>query len=268
MSKTRIEIFSSGYCVSRMRHVFPGLESGRGRFYAHWALIEHPVVGKILFDTGYSERFVVETKKFPGKIYGAATPVFLDDDMTCLKRLQTMGIGPGDIDYIVISHFHGDHIAGLLDFPDSGIWCSKKGLDYALGKKGFGAVRRGILNSLIPDNIYYRAKYPEAEFNEESILGFTSWKWDDDLFFVDLPGHFRGQIGLYLSDTDKGEVLLCGDAAWSMRSIREKIYPSRITSLFVDNYTIMSRTLDMLNKLNVARPGLRIIPSHCREAGI
>lgn len=32
-----------------------------------------------------------------------------------LKRLKDIGVKPGDIDYLVITHFHGDHIGGMTD---------------------------------------------------------------------------------------------------------------------------------------------------------
>lgn len=32
-----------------------------------------------------------------------------------LKRLKDIGVKPGDIDYVVITHFHGDHIGGMTD---------------------------------------------------------------------------------------------------------------------------------------------------------
>ena len=32
-----------------------------------------------------------------------------------LKRLKDIGVKPGDIDYIMITHFHGDHIGGMTN---------------------------------------------------------------------------------------------------------------------------------------------------------
>lgn len=32
-----------------------------------------------------------------------------------LKRLKDIGVKPGDIDYLVITHFHGDHIGGMTN---------------------------------------------------------------------------------------------------------------------------------------------------------
>jgi len=91
-------------------------------------------------------------------------------------------------------------------------------------------------------------------------------KWHDDIFFVDLPGHFRGQIGLFLKNTNHGDILLCADAVWSMRSIRDQIYPSRLVSLISDNYREMKRTIDKLHNFHNEWPEIIIIPTHCDEA--
>jgi glyoxylase-like metal-dependent hydrolase (beta-lactamase superfamily II) len=165
----------------------------------------------------------------------------------------------------VISHFHADHIAGLKDFPSSKIWCSRKSLAYALSRNKFNAVFKGILKPLIPDNILNQAMYPEDRLSISAQSNLIAWKWSEDLYFVDLPGHYRGQLGLYLKNTNIGDLLLCADAVWSVKAIREKIYPSRLVSLIIDDFSQLSRTIDDLYNFQKENPEVRILPTHCDE---
>ena len=43
-----------------------------------------------------------------------------------LQRLEELKIKPDDIDYIFITHFHGDHIGGLLDSNDNIVFKNAK----------------------------------------------------------------------------------------------------------------------------------------------
>ena len=45
------------------------------RFEAIWAEIDHPTQGKILYDTGYTWRFLDATQRFPQRIYAKLTQV-------------------------------------------------------------------------------------------------------------------------------------------------------------------------------------------------
>ncbi|MFN7132340.1 MAG: hypothetical protein ACK4N5_09660, partial [Myxococcales bacterium] len=78
------------------------------------------------------------------------------------------------------------------------------------------------------------------------------------------PGHAAGQLGL-LARTDRGEVFLVGDAAWTSRSFRELRPPSRLAGLIFDDFAEAGRTLAALHALAKERPALKIVPSHCRE---
>ena len=262
-SKMQVRLFSSGYCTGNRQHVFPGETSRKVKFHATWALIEHPVLGNILFDTGYSDRFFEVTKSLPERLYRWVTPVYHDNEDSCIEVLNSKGIDQSEIGIIVVSHFHADHIGGLKDFSKADIWCSGDALNYVLGQKSFGAVLKGILKNLVPGDIRLRAKFPEDELTGSSYSTLRGWKWHDDIHFIDLPGHARGQIGLLLFGTNLGDILLCSDAVWNVRSVHERIYPSRRVSLISDDYSKLCRTIDALYDFQSDNKGVNIIPSHC-----
>jgi glyoxylase-like metal-dependent hydrolase (beta-lactamase superfamily II) len=262
---TYIALFSSGYCTAKKYYVIPGDPSETIPFHATWAYIDHPVLGKTLFDTGYSSRFYHATKTFPNRIYRFVTPVFHQDRMSCLNQLPANKIDPDSIQNIVISHFHADHIGGLMDFPKATYWCSRAALDFVSARNKYTAVFYGLLKSMIPEDLSIRTTFPEDLPGKTVISGLTMWPWHDDFYFVNLPGHFRGQLGVYLKHTNIGDVLLCADAAWSSQSIIQRIYPSRMVSLISDDYSVLKQTIDYLHQFHKDYPEVLILPSHCQE---
>jgi hypothetical protein len=61
----KITYMVCGHCISKESMMFKGASSNKVKIPVLVALIEHPVHGKILFDTGYSERFYKATSKWP-----------------------------------------------------------------------------------------------------------------------------------------------------------------------------------------------------------
>ena len=49
------------------------------------------------------------------------TKVVIEDHQELKNQLQSFGIKTNDINHIIISHFHADHIGGLQDFPNAKI---------------------------------------------------------------------------------------------------------------------------------------------------
>jgi glyoxylase-like metal-dependent hydrolase (beta-lactamase superfamily II) len=244
------------------------------KYPATCGLIRHPNGRTILFDTGYSTRFHTETSHFPFNLYAKLTPVTIKPQDEIVTQLQEDGIRPDDIDTIILSHFHADHMCGLRDFPNARIIGTGIGYDHVRKLKGFGAVRRGFLPGLLPDDFEQRfdvlesPKHPYVSIKNQLSVFDNGWDvlGDGSLLAVPLPGHARGQFGLFYHDRDRGYIFLIADATWSSQAFRENRKPHFLAYNALDDGGAYNKTLTNLHTLHRARPNIRIIPTHCMDA--
>jgi glyoxylase-like metal-dependent hydrolase (beta-lactamase superfamily II) len=264
--KLKLQIFHSGYCVADGAVVNPQEGRGKCRFYATWALLQHPKEGYVLFDTGYSFRFGEATQRWPFRIYGLMTPYFLQKEELAIERLKTIGIDSQEVKMIILSHFHADHIAGLKDFPNAKIVSSRSGLELALRVNGWSAVGAGILPTLLPADLEARTQ----AIPDEKLASVAELENGHDLFgdgsirLCALPGHARGQLGAYFH-TASGPVLLAADAAWDLAAWKKGILPRSIVRLFFDDWEAYQRTFWALREFQERRPDCRVLFTHSPE---
>lgn len=234
-------------------------------------LIVHPDEGPILFDTGYDPAFLDATRKLPEALYRWTTPVQLPRGKDAASQCRSLGHDPADIRHVILSHFHGDHVAGLHAFPRATIHCARAGLE-DLAKRGrFSATRRGLLPSLLPADLQRRARYfedaPTAALPND-LLPFETGAdllGDGSLLAIELPGHCPGHWGLALNDARWGLHLLVADASWSLKAIRENRPPPAISTAFLGNTALARSTLYALHQLHTRNHELRLTPCHCPE---
>ncbi len=261
-----LKFFASGYCFSNQKIVNPTKKSEHIKFYAVWALMHIPEVGYVMFDSGYSKHFQTETQKFPDRLYRWATPVFLEENESAASILAAQNIDPSEIKYIVISHFHGDHIAGLKDFPNASFICSVSALEEVNDKDGFSAVRKGIIKGLLPENFFKRVKAIEYFCDKTSTdeYGFTHFQLfkRSDLSFVLLEGHARGQLGFILQTNSKS-VFFATDAAWDYEAFIHAINPLKVVKIFIDSWSNLVQTQDKLRAYLQRNPNCEILFTHC-----
>lgn len=262
----KFEWVTTGYCTAleriarrdgRFRHI---------RFPATLGILQHSTLGTILFDTGYAPRFFDATRYFPYKIYRYATPVFSRKEISAKAQLERRGIDPLSVKHILLSHFHGDHVCGLKDFPNAQFYCHAAALEQWASLRGFGAVRNGLLPDLFPDDFQARC----TVLNTRNALDdpFFGMYWD---VFGDgsvrmpwLPGHGRGQLGAQFQC--KGQSwFLVADAAWFADAVYQNILPSPVVRLFFDDWKAYKTTLVQLQRYHQAHPGTIILPSHCQK---
>ncbi|NJN18522.1 MAG: MBL fold metallo-hydrolase [Oscillochloris sp.] len=263
----RLRLLDTGYCTASASHVLRGAPNQQITCHALVALIEHPICGPVLWDTGYAPRIFEALHPWPFLLYQYATPLHLDPDLAAVSQIHALGIDPAAITYVIVSHFHLDHIAGLADFPQAAIIAAADAIEHVIGVDGFAALRRGFVPALMPADFTRRVQ-PIYRFDGPEVAPFGRSHdlfGDGSLVLVQLPGHARGQIGL-LAHTASGPVLLAADGAWQSRSIREQRGPGAPGYLIADNPRELDATLAKLHQFAQAHPEVTILPTHCPES--
>lgn len=238
-------------------------------FPALVGLIEHPDFGWMLYDTGYSQHFAEATRRPPECLYRYVTPVRLPPEEELLGQLEQRGLRAADIGWIFISHFHGDHIAGLRDFPQARFMATRREYQQSRRWGRLTRLRRAFLRDLLP--VDFAARLSFAEDGARVALP-TSWApfveaWDlladGSLLGVDLPGHVASQLGLAFEEARDGPWFLVGDACWKLEGLEQDRRPSRLAYALFDSRAAYDVTFDRLRALHARADAPRIIPSHC-----
>ncbi|HEX8648624.1 MAG TPA: N-acyl homoserine lactonase family protein [Thermoleophilaceae bacterium] len=173
-----------------------------------WA-IEHPE-GVIVVDTGETAR-TSEPGWFPRwhPYFHLAVRFDVSPEQEIGPQLRALGIEPGDVRKVAVTHLHTDHAGGLGHFPDSEILVSKAELDLASGTMG---KLRGFIPHRWPGwfepTAFETRSEPFGPF--EASLPLTE---AGDVRIVPTPGHTHGHVSVVL---DEGErvVFFAGDTTY------------------------------------------------------
>jgi len=272
MKRCRLKILSCGNCSHPEIMTRKDASFKIADFPSYVGLIEHPDEGVILFDTGYDPAFLQATQPFPERLYRWMTPVHLNKGDSAVEQLEKLEYSEDDVRAVIISHFHGDHVAGLHHFKNAKLFCSKAGHGYINQLSRFTKVRRGILSSLLPNDLEYRAQYFEHSASLSLPKEFHPFTDAVDLFgdgsllAVELPGHCPGHWGLALRTEQDRFVFLIADAAWSIKAVENNVPPPKLTMSLLGSSAQYYKTLDDLHGLHKTGRNLDILPSHCTKA--
>jgi glyoxylase-like metal-dependent hydrolase (beta-lactamase superfamily II) len=134
---------------------------------------------------------------------------------TVTTALKAFDLAPGDIDLILNTHGHIDHIGGngiikaagrarVMIHREDAIFLEDHArsfdLFYAPGKENLAQQKAGFLGQMGPDIVVDRY----LEDNDVIDLGD-----DAELRIIHLPGHTPGSVGFYF---EKEAILICGDS--------------------------------------------------------
>ncbi|PKL74580.1 MAG: MBL fold metallo-hydrolase, partial [Candidatus Melainabacteria bacterium HGW-Melainabacteria-1] len=168
---------------------------------------------------------------------------------------------------ILISHFHGDHVAALRDFPKARFVFLEQGYRAVKGLSRTQGLRIGFLPQLLPPDFDSRAEPIELD-SKLAVAPPAPFARSFDLFgdgsiqLIPLEGHFCGQMGALLQ-TIKGPVLLIADACWLRASFEKLILPHPLAMGIMHNRAGYLSDLQAIQHFHHQHPEVPVIPSHC-----
>jgi N-acyl homoserine lactone hydrolase len=143
-------------------------------------------------------------------------------DRSLTDQLAEIGLKPGDIGRVAISHTHGDHIGNMGLFPNSTIVMQQAEYNWIHSPNGpndnvnqLMALARQLLGT--PKKL-------------QLIDGDTDVFGDGSVMLVSTPGHTPGHQSLLIHLRNSGFIILSGDVVHLQRNFQKGIVPSLNTS--------------------------------------
>ncbi len=215
MTDTKVYLLDGGSLVLDGFHVFwnkgPG---GEIRFPVYSILVEH-AEGRFLIDTGFDYDHVMKVLPFEKP---QQTP-----DQTIPGALKKLGLTPDDINVVVNSHFHFDHVGGNKFFPNAKKICHKSEIEQAAKPEPFEVLGYSDLS--------FSAEVAEARGTTDQLLEgttaansrFEGVEGDVDLAkgvkLIFTPGHAIGHYSLLVEFGTRKPILFTIDAAYTKKSL-------------------------------------------------
>jgi N-acyl homoserine lactone hydrolase len=155
-------------------------------------LVVHPK-GMLIYDTGLNDRLVGRP------LYENVTDGYAQIKFNTLRgQLADIGVTPSKIDYLVLSHYHWDHIGNADDFAGS-TWLVYKG-DH---DQMFSPAARAYP---------WFSEYSALEKSKTVLLsGDHDVFGDGTVVVLATPGHTEGHCSLLVRLKNTGPVVLSGD---------------------------------------------------------
>ena len=172
--------------------------------------IEHPE-GVIIVDTGETARASERsyfTRWHPGI---RAFREWVQPEQEIGPQLERLGIRPGDIRWVVMTHLHTDHAGGLAYFPDNDLLATRAELEFASGLSG--RLRGYVANKHWPSWFAPTG----LELDPEPLGPFPKslrLTKAGDVTLLPVPGHTPGQIAVLVDEGDR-TVFLAGDSSYT-----------------------------------------------------
>jgi N-acyl homoserine lactone hydrolase len=234
-----------------------GGETVRGVCLAY--VVRHPTEGTILIDTGFHRDAGESLRKDFGTVMGIVARGVKPAGTPYEERLRELGVEPGEVERVIMTHLHFDHTSGMRLLPNAGFTCARREWKAATARD---ATTKGYVGHHLPPE--ERVELVDFEADGEQHGPFTSTidlLGDGSIRLLSTPGHTPGHMSVLLNATGDRQVLVVGDAAYTLQSIEEE----RL-SLLTANDDRYRASLKEIKAFTEQEPEAIVVPSHDPDA--
>src|SRR3954470_11217362 len=221
--------------------------------------VRHPEAGTILIDTGLHPDASTSLRKD----FGTAMALFFRGIKPAarpyLDQLRDLGIDPGAVERVVMTHLHVDHTGAMRLLPNARFVCAREEWQAATGKRATG---QGYVAGHLPPES--RMEFVDFGRSGERLGPFASTidlLGDGSIRLISTPGHTRGHLSVLLNVADGRTVLVVGDAVYTMRNLELERAP-----LLVNDKPAYFRSLRELKAYAAQEPEAILVPTHDPDA--
>lgn len=176
-------------------------------------LIRHPSAGAILVDTGLHPSVATDGKENFGSLGNRIGKPVLKAGEDAPAQLRKLGLDPGEIPVVVMTHLHGDHASAISEFSES---------TFVVSEAEWKAAATGsqpALNGYRRQHFDYAFDYRTVDFDRAGIDSYASFGRTFDLFgdgsihLAFTPGHSAGHMSV-VCRLKQDDFVIGGDATY------------------------------------------------------
>lgn len=170
-------------------------------------------------------------------------------------QLAKAGVKPEEIDIVVLTHLHWDHVGDVAKFPNAEFIVSDVELKFALDPipplyVAYEALKLGLQ----PFFLKVIERIRTVEMKEKEIT--------EGVRVIPIPGHTPGSIGVVV-ETEKGPYVITGDAVFvyeNLEGFPKERLPHYMTGVYT-NMLEMWKSFELISEI-VKGDYSRVIPGH------
>lgn len=214
MEKLKLKILDLGYLTSKKTELMETDCDIKVKSPVSAVLIRHPQLGNNLYDTGNDDVWQCTYSEHIKEIYPVGKAV------TITEALKKEGLQVNDIDILILSHMHFDHVGGLKFFQNT-----KAGKKVIVPEED---LMEALFQVFVKDKEHSGAYLKELFYDLDGITFHPvseNVSLAEDLTLFVQKGHTPGLLGMKVHLQDTGTVIFCGDTVYTEEAYRRELPP-------------------------------------------